>query len=110
MTASSPSLSGPSLLIRGADPLAPTIRTTALVANEQTGSLAFAKSSTVGVDAVASFGAVGISNATTKLSLDVNLQAGRNYAFNLWFTSGGPRVTLIDSRGKRTAVNMAKGF
>lgn len=85
-------------------------RTAALAANEQTGALTFAKSGTVGVDASASVGAVGLSASTTKLTLSLDLKAGQQCTFSFWFAANGPKVTLTDAAGKITAVNMAKGF
>ena len=85
-------------------------RTAALGATEQTGSISFAKSGTVGLDATAAVSAVGLSATTTKLTLSLDLQAGRKYAFSFFFASGGPKVTLTDSAGKAKTVSMASSF
>jgi hypothetical protein len=110
MSAISAALPGRSFLIRPALSNAAAIRTSALAANEQTGNLSFAKSGATGVDAEANVGAVGLANGTTKLSLAVDLQANRKYSFSFYYNSGGPRVSLVDSHGKRTSVNMKSGF
>jgi hypothetical protein len=82
----------------------------ALPLSEQSGSLSFAKSGTVGVDVSARVGDVNLSAATTKLTLSLDLKAGQKYSFSFYFQSGGPKVTLTDSTGKTKSVNMASSF
>ncbi len=76
----------------------------------QTGSLTFGSSNTNGVDQSVNVGDVGLSAATTSLTLNLDLQAGRKYTFSFWFRTGGPTVTLTDAKGKKTTVSMANGF
>jgi hypothetical protein len=76
----------------------------------QTGTLSFSASSSANYDATARISDVGLSSATTTLSLSMNLQANRKYSFSFYFPSGGPKVTLTDSKGKKTTVSMANGF
>jgi hypothetical protein len=76
----------------------------------QTGTLTFAASSANGVDSTVGLGSVGLDPATTRLTASVALKAGTKYTFSFWFAKNGPTVTLIDSQGKSTKVNMASGF
>ncbi len=78
---------------------------------EQSASLAFSKSGTVGVDSVASIADVGVDASTTKLSLSMDLKAGQQYSFSFAYnTKTAPTLSLIDANGKSVKVNMAKGF
>jgi len=76
----------------------------------QTGNLTFGNSNINGVDQSVNVGDVGLSTATTNLTLSLDLQAGRKYTFSFWFKTGGPTVTLTDAKGKKTTISMANGF
>jgi hypothetical protein len=80
------------------------------VASPQVGSLTFSKSLALGVDSAAGLSSANLDDATTKLTLTVDLKAGQNYSFSFYYTAGGPKVTLTDGAGKKTTVNMARGF
>ena len=82
----------------------------ALAGPPQSASISFAASPALGVDAVASVGDANLSASTTSLTLSLALKAGQKYSFSFAFSSGGPKVTLVDESGKKTAVNMQKGF
>ncbi len=103
-------------LVGGLTPAAQTVRLDAAAPRKQaspvtqTGTLTFAKSSTDGVDSTVSLGSIGLDAATTKLTANVALKAGTKYTFSFWFAKNAPTVTLIDSQGKSTKVNMASGF
>ncbi|HVS53867.1 MAG TPA: matrixin family metalloprotease [Opitutaceae bacterium] len=96
--------------LRLAQPNAPRLAVAGLAANEQTGTLAFSPSGTAGVDTVANVGDVGLASGTTKLTVALDLKANQKYSFSFYYLSGGPKVTLTDAHGKKTAVTMSKGF
>lgn len=79
-------------------------------ANVQSGTLTFSRSAAANFDGTAAFSDLGLDGATRSLSVAMSLKAGRDYSFSFYFPAGGPRVSLIDSRGRATAVNMAQGF
>lgn len=106
-SATYPGLASP--LVRVPAP-ADHVRPAAFQVREQTGSLSFARSNTPGVASSARIGDLGLASSTTKLKVGLDLKAGQKYSFSFHFSSGGPQVTLLDSRGKGTAVNMASGF
>ena len=91
-------------------PATAKLRAAALTVSEQAGSLTFAKSPAVGVDATARIGDVGLSAATTKLTVSLDLKAGQKYTFSFWFTANAPKITVTDSLGKKKSVSMASGF
>ena len=65
--------------------LAPSPRAkNSALGSEQTGSLTFAKSNTVGVDASVRFSDLGLSSATTKLTVGLTLAAGQKYSFSFF--------------------------
>lgn len=101
---------GKPLLLRVAPTTATKARASALTVSEQTGTLSFSQASATGVDAKANISDVGLSSATNKLTLSVDLQANRKYSFSFFFQTNGPTVTLTDAKGKVTAVTMSKGF
>lgn len=76
----------------------------------QTANLTFTKSSAIGIDKVARVSDANLDAATNQLTLGLDLKAGQKYSFSFYFKSGGPTVSLIDDKGKKTAVNMASGF
>lgn len=79
--------------------------------SEQTAALSFAQSASAGVDAVARVGDAGIAQATTKLTLSLDLKANQKYSFSFYYPAGGPKVTLVDTTtGRKSTVNMNKGF
>jgi hypothetical protein len=85
-------------------------RATGQAGPPQSASISFARSSTVGVDAVASVSDANLDASTTLLSLSLDLKANQKYSFSFYFPSGGPKVTLVDAAGKAAAVDMSKGF
>lgn len=76
----------------------------------QSAMLAFSKSFSANFDAVARVSDSGLQSGTTRLSVALGLQANRKYSFSFYYPSGGPKVTLTDSKGKSTTVSMASGF
>jgi len=110
MTASNAAYAGRLPALRSVRPTATKAGPAAFTVSEQAGSLGFAKSSAVGVDASVRIGDVNLSAATTKLTVSLDLKAGRKYSFSFWFAANGPKVTLTDSGGKKMSVNMASGF
>ena len=85
-------------------------RPAGLLAAPQTSTLTFAKSGTVGVDALARLSDANLDPATTNLTLSLALKAGQKYSFSFFFTTGAPKITLINAQGKKTAVSMVSGF
>lgn len=88
---------------------------TGLVASKASGSsqpasIAFERSSSINYDATAKLSNAGLTSSSTSLSLTLSLQANRKYSFSFYYPFGGPKVTLEDSRRKKTPVNMATGF
>ncbi len=76
----------------------------------QSASLAFGPSPSTAFTSVARVGDAGLSQYATRLSLNLSLKAGQKYSFNLHYPSGGPSVSLVDAKGKKTAVKMVNGF
>jgi hypothetical protein len=81
-----------------------------VAANAQSGRLTFSRSAATNFDGTAAFSDLGLESTTRSLAVSLDLKAGRDYSFSFYFPSGGPKVSLVDSRGRATAVNMAQGF
>lgn len=80
---------------------ATTPRNSGFTVSEQNGSLAFAKSSAIGIDSSVKISDVNLSAATTKLTLSLDLKAGafnftagQSYLKTLWSTNGTDTIDL----------------
>src|SRR4051812_23052597 len=99
MTATHATSSGLRPAIQNVPAPAPKLRTAALGASPQTAAVSFAKSSTAGFDAIARISDANLADATTNLTLSLDLKAGKKYSFSFYYPSGGPKVTLTNSSG-----------
>lgn len=76
----------------------------------QVANLAFGQSPSTAFTSVARISDVNLAPFATRLTLNLSLKAGQKYSFNLHYPSGGPAVSLVDAKGKKTAVKMVNGF
>ena len=79
---------------------------------ERTANLAFSRASSYYIDAALNFRDVQVGAATTKLNVNLTLQAGRTYNFAGAGNSGANpfTVALIDSAGGTTILDPTRGF
>lgn len=86
------------------------VASTGVAGASQTAAISFSRSSSANFDATAKISDAGLSSSSTSLSLSLALQANRKYSFSFYYPYGGPKVTLVDAKRKKTLVNMATGF
>jgi hypothetical protein len=77
---------------------------------ERTANLAFSRAYSYNVDAALNFRDAQIGAATTKLNVNLALQAGRSYKFAGASGANAFSVSLIDSAGRATALDPTREF
>ncbi len=79
---------------------------------ERTTDLALSRAYSYSADAALNFRDAQVGSATTKLNVNLNLQAGRTYNFSGAGASGANAfsVALIDSAGRATTLDPTKSF